>query len=39
MSKDTNKRPLFDAAIMRQAGIECLKKLAPARQAWDALKS
>ena len=33
MSKESKKRPLFDPAIMRQAGIDCLKKLAPARQA------
>jgi K+-transporting ATPase ATPase B chain len=33
MPKDTKKRPLFDAAIFRQAGLDCLKKLAPARQA------
>ncbi|KAF5034251.1 Potassium-transporting ATPase ATP-binding subunit [anaerobic digester metagenome] len=32
MSKHT-KRPLFDPAIVRQAGIDCLRKLAPARQA------
>ncbi len=32
MSK-TAKRPLFDPAIVRQAGLDCLRKLAPSRQA------
>jgi len=32
MTKHT-KRPLFDPAIVRQAGLDCLRKLAPARQA------
>ncbi len=32
MSKPT-KRPLFDPAIVRQAGLDCLRKLAPSRQA------
>ena len=29
----TAKRPLFDPAIVRQAGLDCLRKLAPSRQA------
>ncbi|MHC1790590.1 potassium-transporting ATPase subunit KdpB [Solidesulfovibrio sp.] len=33
MPKHKNKRPLFDAALFRQAGLDCLKKLGPARQA------
>ncbi|KAF0235309.1 MAG: K+-transporting ATPase ATPase B [Desulfovibrionaceae bacterium] len=33
MSKDKNKRPLFDAAIVRQALVDCVRKLSPARQA------
>ncbi|GFK94747.1 Potassium-transporting ATPase ATP-binding subunit [Fundidesulfovibrio magnetotacticus] len=33
MSKDKNKRPLFDAAIVRQALTDCVRKLSPARQA------
>ena len=33
MPKDKNKRPLFDGAIVRQALIDCVRKLSPARQA------
>jgi K+-transporting ATPase ATPase B chain len=33
MSKERNKRPLFDPAIVRQAAIDCLRKLSPSRQA------
>jgi K+-transporting ATPase ATPase B chain len=33
MSKDKKQRPLFDGPIVRQALIDCLRKLAPARQA------
>ncbi|WP_243361805.1 potassium-transporting ATPase subunit KdpB [Fundidesulfovibrio terrae] len=33
MSKDKKKRPLFDGPIVRQALVDCVRKLAPARQA------
>jgi len=33
MSKREQSRPLFDPAIVRQAAVECLRKLTPASQA------
>ncbi len=33
MAKKDTSRPLFDPAIVRQAGVECFRKLTPASQA------